>query len=359
MIINEVNKEELLNFEYVAGIVKEQFDAVLSTDPEFYSQYNFEIVNEQYYVPDEEREPNNIFVVIKFSAAEIYYGQIVMPLTIQVVSEQNGLIAAQRLLLEYAQIFNLNILMRDNKTIYQNYTTPNVISNFEVVYEGFRSVLIMSGVFLLSNNINMITLKYYDGDYAALSFPEYVSETLPGTKNLGYIYVYYNGKIYKWSSNKYVEWDFTDRLQDAVGLNDEIVNIDMFELPDESKIYIWDENENKYIESEGEKIDIMNFTDTFDASPNTQPYFSNNNFTDSVIKYGTYSFNITSFLIDNNLNNKVLKIKSRKKNVNNNFYFKICYDNGLDMPLLKFKLLNATSQQNKAELPSFVLAFTN
>lgn len=361
MIINEVDTEELLNFKYVVDIIKEQFEAVLSTDPEFYSQYVFDIVNEQYFVPDEEREPNRIFIVIKFSAAQIDYGQDIMPLTIQAVSESNGLLAAQRLLLEYAQIFNLNTLMRDGKTIYQNYTTPNVISNFEVVYEGFRSVLILSGVFLLSSNINRITLKYYDGDYALLSFPEYTADSLPSTTNLGYVYVYYNNKIYKWNSNesKYDEWDFTDRLMANIGLNDESVPVDMFETPDESKIYVWDSENNKYVVSDGETIDILNFTDTFDATPDTQPYFETKNFTDSIIKYGTYSFNIVSFLIKNNLNNKILRIISRRKTMNNNFYFKIKMDNGLDMPLLKFKLISATKQQNKGEMPSMALAFTN
>lgn len=359
MIINEVNTEELLNFQYIIDLIKEQFDAVFSTDPEFYSKYNFEIVNEQYFVPDEEREPNRIFIVIKFSAAEINYGQNIMPLTIQAVSECNGLLAVQRLLLEYAQFFNLNTLIREDKTIYQNYTTPNVISNFDVVYEGFRSVLIMSGVILLSRNINRITLKYYDGDYALLNFPKYESNTLPSSTYLGYDYVYYKNEIYKWFSSEYNKWDYLDRIYDNIGLNNESVAIDMFELPDESKIYVWDNDELKYIESNGDDVDVLNFTDTFDATPDTQPYFEHKNFTDSIIKYGTYSFNIVSFLVKNNLNNKVLNIISRRKNINNNFYFKIKMDNGMDMPLLKYKLISATKQQNIGEMPSMALAFTN
>ena len=103
----------------------------------------------------------------------------------------------------------------------------------------------------------------------------------------------------------------------------------------------------------------MSFNDVFDASPDTQPYFEKNNFTDSIVKYGTYSFNITSFLTKSPLNNKVLQIMRRKKTVNNNFYFKVDFDNELNMPLLKFKLVNCTRQQNKGEMPSMALAFTN
>lgn len=356
-IISEINTNELINFQYVVDLIKEQMVAVLSTDPEYYSQYQFDIVNEQYFVPDEERENNRIFMVIKFSPAQIDYGQNVMPFTIQAVSECDGLVAAQRLLLEYAQIFNLNTLMKDGYTIYQSYTAPNVISNFEVVYEGFRSVLIMSGTILLSNNINRITLKYYDGDYAALDFPQKVVTTLPNSYDEDYIC--YDGKIYKWNRTQYVEWDYSGRIYSEVGLNDENVALDMFSLRDSDNVYLWNNAKNKYEKNSGEEIDLLNFSDVFDASPNTQPYFNTNNFTDSVVKYGTYSFNISMFLINNNINNKILKILSRKKTVNNNFYFKIDFDNGLNMPLLKYKLLNATKQQNKGELPSIVLGFTN
>lgn len=358
-MIDEIDSTELLKFKYVVDIIKEQMNAVRMTDPEFYSNYVFDIENEQYFVPDEEREPNRIYIVIKFSPAQIDYGQDIMPFTIQAVSEQNGLIAAQRLLFDYAQTFNLRTLLKDGKTIYQNYTSPNVISNFEVVYDGFRSVLIMSGTILISSNINRITLKYYDGDYALLSFPEFASNSVPMTTYLNYDYVYCNSnhKIYKWDGSKYNEWGYNERLRADVGLHDETVDVDMFELPDESKIYVWDEDE--YVESDGDEVDILNFTDNFDASPDTQPYFTTKNFTDTIIKYGTYSFNVVSFLVKNNLNDKILRIMARKKTVNNNFYFKVKMDNKLDMPLLKFKLLSANKQQNKGEMPSIALAFTN
>jgi len=358
MIINEINKEELIDFDYVVDLIDEQFKAVMSTDVDFYSNFNFKIANEQYYVPDEDREPNKIFIVIKFLPAEVDYGQDVIPLTIQAVSESNGLAAVQRLLLEYAQIFNLNTLMRDGKTIYQSYTTPNVISNFDVVYDGFRSVFVMSGTVLISSNINRITLKYYDGDYALLNFPKEI-EDIPATTYLGEDYVFFADVIYKWSNNRYeICDDFSSRIKANIGLNDEEVDVDIFETPSE-KVYIWDKTKNKYVESDGDKIDILNYTDTFDASPDTQPYFKNNNFTDSIIKFGTFSFTISSFLTKNDLNNKILKIISRKKTVNNNFYFKISMDNGLNMPLLKFKFINMTREQNKGEMPAIVLAFTN
>jgi len=358
MIINNVDTDELLNFKYVLDIIKEQFAAVLSTDPNYYSQYKFEIENEQYYVPDEERESDRIYIVIKFSPAQIDYGQDIIPLTIEAISEQNGLTAAQRLLMDYAQIFNLNTLLRDGKTIYQNYTSPNVVSNFNSIYDGFRSVLILSGVFLLSSNINRVKLKYYDGNYAAFDYIKSVNNLNTYVAD----YVFYNKKIYRWVApdNQYEEWNFTDRFYLPIGLHDEYVYADLFETPDEQKVYMWDSEKNKYVVTDGEEIDILNFNDNYDATPDTQPYYERNNFTDSVVKYGTYSFTLVSFLIKSTLHNKILKMISRKRNVNNNFFFKISFDEEeLNMPLLQYKCIHAVKQQNKGEMPSIAISFTN
>lgn len=310
MIINEVNTEDLVKFEKILEIIKDQFQAVIQTDTNYYGNYNFEISNEQYYVPDEDRQDHKIYIVVKFLPAEIDYGQDVIPLTIQATSECNGIVAAQRLMLEYAQIFNLNTLVKDGKTIYQNYTSPNVISNFEIVYDGYRSLLVMSGTFLISSNINRIKLLYFDG--ADLSKAEEPGETKT-----------------------------TDLIECG------------------ETVYKWDVSQNKYVVYAGDEIDIINYTDTFDATPDTQPYFKNQNFTESIIKFGTFSFNVVSFLTRSNFNDKILKICSRKLGVNINFYFKISFDNGIDMPLLAYKLLNVTKQQNVGEMPTIVTAFTN
>ena len=310
-MMNEVDTKDLMKFQTVLELINEQFQIVMDSDPTFYSNYEFEIRNEQYFIPDDEREGHKIFIVVKFLPATLNLKQNILPVTIQAVSECNGVAAAQRLLLEYSQIFNLNTVKKDGQLIYQNYTSPNVISNFEVVYDGFRSLLVMAGTFLLSYNINRIKLLYFEGDNVTRDL-----ENVP------------NEKI-----------------------------TDLIEMKDKS-IYKWEEN--GYEIYEGEEIEILNYTDNFDVTPDTQPYFSNKNFTKSVIKFGTFSFNIVSYLIKNSFNAKILKIISREQDINSNFIFKICFDDGtLNMPLLEYKLLNVAKQQNVGELPSIVTAFTN
>lgn len=327
--MNNISEEDLVNFKYVMGIIEDQFEQVMQTDQNYYKNYKFEISNEQFWVSEDDREANTIYIIIRFSPADIDYGQLIMPFTIQAISEENGLSAAQRLLLEYAQYFNLTIKKDDinNKIIYQSYTTPTVSSNYEIVYDGFRSIFMMSGSILLSKNINRTTLKYYNGDYAKFDLeqsPENLEQRIKGSGNF-----------------------------------DELVDVDIFTVKNDSSVYVWNNNTNKYEKSDGEDLDILTFTDQYNASPDTQPYFEKKNFTCSIVKYGTYSFTISSFLIDDVLTNKVLNILSRKINPNTNFYFKIVQDNGYNMPLLEYKLINVGKTQQKGQMPSIALTFTN
>ena len=305
--MEEINRDELINYGFVLEIIRNQLNMVASTDPEYYSKYIFEVVNEQQFVPDEDREPGRIFIIIKFLPADIDYGQDVLPFTIQAVSESNGLPAAQKLLLEYAQIFNLKSFKKEGKVIYQSYTTPNVISHFEIIYDGFRSVLVMSGTILISSNVNRSKLIFYVGDTAeeVLEIPNYKVADL----------VTYEDDVYQWNGTQYVKYD-------------------------------------------GEEVDALAFNDIYNATPDTQPYFENDNMTESIVKYGSYSFTCSFILTKNNLNDKILQVVTRRKNPDTNFYFKILQDDGNDMPFLKYKMIHFGRTQNKGEMPSAALAFT-
>ncbi len=318
--MQEINTDELLNVNFITEIFKEQIGMVMEASRDFYEQYDIEIANEQMYVPDEEREGHKIFAVIKFLPAEINFGQNVFPTTIQVVSESNSLIAAQRLLMEYAQIFNQNTLKRDGKLVYQNYTSPSVISNFDLVYEGYRSVLMMSGTFLISPNINRTFLQYYDVDNLLNV------ESIPSTK--------------------VTEVDRDGNAYDGIIYQDDC--------------YVWSDSKNKYVYYEPITVNILNYSDSFSVTPDSQPYFNTKNFTESINKYGTFTFNIVTYLTKEQPMKKVLQITSRKKGINNKFYFKLTFDDEDDnMSLLPYKLIQANKNQNVGEMPAIVMAFTN
>ena len=154
--------KKMYNPDDVMEIIKNQLVELMQEDYEYYKNYNFKLANEQYYIdPEERKEPGLIFIVIKFLPADINYNQNVVPFTITAVSEHNGLEVCQKLLLEYAQTYNLiDDITEKDVTYNQTYTTPQVMSNFSEVYYGYRNTFFMSGTFLLSYNTNPSKLYY-------------------------------------------------------------------------------------------------------------------------------------------------------------------------------------------------------
>ena len=157
---NEVSK--MYNIQDIMDLIKQQMVEIMQNDYEYYRKYNIKLANEQYYVdPEDRKEPNIIYIVVKFLPADIMYNQNVIPITITAVSEYNKIEVCQRLLLEYAQTYNLINDVWNGKINYnQTYTTPQVMSNFSDVYYGYRNTLYMSGTFLLSYNSNPSKLYY-------------------------------------------------------------------------------------------------------------------------------------------------------------------------------------------------------
>ncbi len=366
--MNELSTENMFKIKSIMELITKQFNDLVLTDLDYYKKYDIFITNEQMYVDNETREGHDIFVVVKFLAAEINFGQDVIPVTITAVSESNAIEAVQRLLLEYAQLYNQNTLKWDGKLVYQNYSSPYFISHFEVVYDGYRSVASMSGSLLLSSNINRIFLYYYpyeDDEILKVN-------TLPIT-NVTETHILLENdnetNFYRHSNNKILthsEW---------VALNGDIANLDYQEGYDYVKylgyIYEWNEEAGQYfltnynntdvlyVLDEGELIEPLNYSDSLDITPDSQPYYNTKNFSQSVNKYGTFSFNIVSYLTQNNLNNTILKITNRKRTINKNFYFKIRFDSGDVIDIRPYKLIHANKQQNIAEMPCVVMVFTN
>lgn len=265
----------------VFNLIKEQFENIMTNDYDYFNNFKIILSNEQYF-STEERKRGIIYIVVKFMPATINYGQNILPITINAISEKNGLEVCQKLLLEYAKTYNLKPVdvpsidnLEETLSIQQVYTTPTVMSNFNDVFDGFRTLFYMSGTFLISKNTNPWELYFYN--------------------------------------------------------------------------------------EEGEKmlIDALNKNFSFDGTLDSQPYFSTQNFTESISKFGTFAFNISTFLVDNEFINKCLSIITREKDVNENFDFEIVFKNGITIPKKAYKIKNIGSSIMVGEQPTIALTFTN
>ena len=145
----------MINEEKILTLIGQELQSILSDDTETFKGYSFEICNEQMFMKKDLKKCNStIFIVIKYYPATLNYGQILLPIQIDVVSEPNKLEVAKRLLCAFAETYNLEF---DNEmTIKQYFQSPTVLSNFNEVGYGYRSVLTMRGTLQISENSNLI-----------------------------------------------------------------------------------------------------------------------------------------------------------------------------------------------------------
>jgi len=150
-----------LDFDEVLTLIEGQLYEYMYApeNHEKYKGYKIVLSKEQQFMKLKDKDPNALYIVVKFGAADVVFGQTVLPATITALTEQNRLDATYSLLYEYAQKYNLH--RANGETINQVYESPTISSNFNPVYEGFRSVVTMSAAFVIGKNSNDYTVYYY------------------------------------------------------------------------------------------------------------------------------------------------------------------------------------------------------
>lgn len=283
-----MNGPNLVTYDEILLLIKNELIETMEDKYDYFKNYEFVIDLEQNFIKNYDRENDNhkIFIVLSFGATAVTHGQIVLPVTFKALSEQNSIEVCQTLLTDFALKFNLKF--NDEGTIRQVLETPSVSSNFELVHEGFRSVMTMSGTFIISNDINPTTVEF-----------------IPINKETG---------------------------------------------EDEEPI----------------KIDVIAYNDTFTISTDSQPFTNSEiayNFSQSVGKYGTFTFVILVFLQDNEFLNKVLDVKyidldKEPNGVDTSFKFNLIHKNGRGFKGKIFKLVGANQSQPLAQHPTMAISFT-
>lgn len=146
--------------EKIMDLLERELTLVMRNDAEYYGNYRILLANEQQFVKDKDREKGAIYIVVKFMPSAMNFGQTVLSVTINAMSEKNDLEVCQKLLLELAQTYNLT--KNDDGTILQAFSTPSVMSNFNDVLAGYRSLMYESATFLISENSNPFELSYFN-----------------------------------------------------------------------------------------------------------------------------------------------------------------------------------------------------
>lgn len=160
-------------------IIKSHFEAVLNgthrTDwsiadqkehVAFYAPYKDHVIitSEQQYTRSTDKGPNTIYIVVKFGQSAIDFGQVLVPVTINAVSEANQLIVCQKLMFDFAETYTQHTDPDTSDFVKEIWSTPQVIQNFAEVENTFRSLMYLSGTFLIGKNSNPLEYLHYIPD---------------------------------------------------------------------------------------------------------------------------------------------------------------------------------------------------
>ena len=115
------------------------------------------VLNEQIFAKGGEFEPNKIYIVIKYLTSSIEFGAEIQPIQLLILTEQNGMQEAKDLFDAYATSHNWLSFKVGNTFIKQQYSSPVVMSNFNEVAYGYRSVLYVSATLYIIDNLMDIT----------------------------------------------------------------------------------------------------------------------------------------------------------------------------------------------------------
>lgn len=132
---------------------------------------DLEISTEQAFAKVKTFKPNTVYVVIKYLSSEFSYNLLTQPIQILAIAEQNQIDITRAIFEEFTNTWNWKTI--DSGTTYakQQYSTPVVLSNFNEVGFGYRSVVYVSGTLQIMENVNDIEEIEIDYvNYKPLSF---------------------------------------------------------------------------------------------------------------------------------------------------------------------------------------------
>ena len=129
-----------------------------------FTTYNFIVEEEQMFIKRKDIDPNTIYVVIKYLASDISVNEKTQPVQLLILSEQNQLEIARMTFQELANRYNFTVYKDSGSGTYvkYQYTDPVVLSNFNGVSYGYRSVLYLTVTLRIMENV--VDLGYTDSE---------------------------------------------------------------------------------------------------------------------------------------------------------------------------------------------------
>ncbi len=119
--------------------------------------FNFEVCTEQAFVKMKTLEPNTIYVVIKYLSTTNTLNAVTQPIQILIMCEQNQIQVSQIVFAKLVAAHNFESVIDGTTYVKQDYREPVVLSNFNEVSYGYRTIMYISATLFIMENVIDIT----------------------------------------------------------------------------------------------------------------------------------------------------------------------------------------------------------
>ena len=352
----------MIEFKNILRMIENQFNEIIHSGDCVYKGFHVSVAEEQDFNRIKcQDDTNHIYIVVKFLAADINYGQVLLPITITAVSEDRKLDVCKRLLFEFADRNNMRI--DENSTIKQFYTSPQVMSNFEEIYDGYRSLLYLSGVFTINENANPYEFYYWDFseydcqpenlktniyDYNKL-LQKIISKDLLKYGNI--LFIKFDGEGWGiWCEKELEEGGFDEYLENDISIEEYGIYVEEPEEKDSNFIAVGFEFSREHIENLNNQFD-------FTIQHDSQLFFNSNNNVISTPKSKVRVISLSTFLLDTKFINKATSISLDLLDEKTTFLISKEYKNGLKNSY-NYKLAGYSEKGAIGEFPLVSISLT-
>ena len=122
-----------------------------------FNDYNIDVFNEQDYAKNRSIDAKTITIVTKFLPSNIIFSAKTQPVQILVITEENSISVANSIVTKFCDDYNFSVSNTTDTYIKHIYSTPVVLSNFNLIGIGMRTVLYVGATLIILENVMDIT----------------------------------------------------------------------------------------------------------------------------------------------------------------------------------------------------------
>lgn len=292
-----------------------------------FQAYDIEVFNEQDYAKQRSIKPRTITVITKFLSSNLIFQAKTQPIQMIIFTEENSMSVANSIITKFCEDWNFRVVIDGTTYTKQMYSTPVVLSNFQMIGSGQRTVFYVSAtLFILEDVMDIENLR------VKLDFSTATQYSTTATYNVGDL-VYKASDYHKIYRAKY-----------------ETTNYQNTWIDDEWEVVC--EDDSVY-----QKVECLSATIGYTMSGDTQAF--DGGFARTEKQFATFVLTVNVACVKNEFTNYCARIMSGTSNQKGNESFDFNFNIG-DIPFGTYamKLTGCTLTTAINNTPSLQLSFS-